>query len=114
MKTELAPIEKIYHLIEDCQIFSTLAFAHAARAGFVAITLLRSLVKLGGLTHERLLEFQASIPTVTSEFQFALSNSDVSLKDLINKFGHLRPGTYDVCQKAYWEDPKFYFKFSII
>ena len=82
--------------------------AHAARAGFVAITLLRSLVKSGDLSNERLLEFQKSIPTVASDFQFSLSNNlDIEL--LIKKFGHLRPGTYDVNQLAYWENPEFYF-----
>ena len=36
-------IDKIYHLIEDCRKFGTLAFAHAARAGFVAVTILKVL-----------------------------------------------------------------------
>ena len=101
-------IDKICQLVEDCREFGTLAFAHAARAGFVAITLLRSLVKSGDLSNERLLEFQKSIPTVASDFQFSLSNNlDIEL--LIKKFGHLRPGTYDVNQLAYWENPEFYF-----
>ena len=102
-------IDKIYHLIEDCRKFGTLAFAHAARAGFVAVTILKSFIKLGSLSHERMLEFQASIPTVASDFQLALSDEDLTLDDLIKKFGHLRPGTYDVNQLAYWEKPEFYF-----
>ena len=56
-----------------------------------------------------MLEFQASIPTVASDFQLALSDEDLTLDDLIKKFGHLRPGTYDVNQLAYWEKPEFYF-----
>ena len=28
---------------------------------------------------------------------------------LLRQFGHLRPGTYDVNQPAYWENPAFYF-----
>jgi glutamine kinase len=31
------------------------------------------------------------------------------IDDLINRFGHLRPGTYDASQSAYWENPDFYF-----
>ena len=108
-KSDLKTIDKIYQLIEDCKNFGTLAFAHAARAGFVAVTILKSLVKLGSLSHERMLEFQASIPTVTSDFQSALNRDDLSIKDLVKKFGHLRPGTYDVNQRAYWENPDFYF-----
>lgn len=109
MKSGLAPVDKIYLLIEDCKQFGTLAFSHAARAGFVAVTLLKSLVKLGSLTQERMLEFQASVPTVASDFQAALLNHDLSIEDLIAHFGHLRPGTYDVCQSAYRENPDFYF-----
>jgi phosphohistidine swiveling domain-containing protein len=56
-----------------------------------------------------MLEFQASVPTVASDFQSALVDSNVSTDDLIRQFGHLRPGTYDVNQPAYWENPAFYF-----
>lgn len=109
IKSDLHPIDKIYQLIEDCKKFGTLAFAHAARAGFVAVTLLKSLVKSGRLTQDRMLEFQANIPTVASEFQSALADHNIPTDDLVTKFGHLRPGTYDVNQSAYWENITFYF-----
>ncbi len=111
IKSDLKPIEKSYQLIEDCRKFGTLAFAHAARAGFVAVTLFKSLVKLGILSQDRMLQFQASITTVVSDFQSSLLNN-LSFEKLIKKFGHLRPGTYDVNQLAYWEDPDFYFNTS--
>ena len=34
-------LDTIFQLIEDCKNYGTLAFAHAARAGFVAVTLLK-------------------------------------------------------------------------
>ena len=108
MKSDLKPIDKVYQLIEDCRKMGTLAFSHAARAGFVAVTLLKSLVKLGDLTQDRMLQFQGSIPTVASDLQAALFNN-LSVDELVKKFGHLRPGTYDVNQLAYWENPDFYF-----
>ena len=108
-KSDLNTTDKIYQLIQDCRNFGTLAFSHAARAGFVAVTMLKSLVKTGCLSQDRMLEFQASIPTVASEFQFALANHNISTDDLIKRFGHLRPGTYDINQLAYWEDPSLYF-----
>ena len=101
-------LDTIFQLIEDCKNYGTLAFAHAARAGFVAVTLLKSLVKLGNLSQDRMLEFQSTIPTVASDFQNALS-SESTIEELAKKFGHLRPGTYDVNQLAYWEKPDFYF-----
>tara|TARA_Y200000002_G_scaffold131739_1_gene108524 strand:+ start:5956 stop:8955 length:3000 start_codon:yes stop_codon:yes gene_type:complete len=108
MDSNLGIIDKIYQLIEDCRRFGTLAFAHAARAGFVAVTLLKSLVRLGYLTQDRMLQFQESIQTVTSDFQNALFDNNLSDEDILKQFGHLRPGTYDVNQSAYWERPNFY------
>ena len=107
---DLDPIEKIYQLIENCKKFGTLAFAHAARAGFVAVTLLNNFVKLGSLTQDRMLQFQASVPTVASDLQFALSDPNSGVDALVRQFGHLRPGTYDVTQTAYWEKPEFFFQ----
>ena len=106
--SDLEVIEKVHLLIEDCKKFGTIAFAHAARAGFVAITLLKSMVQQGTLSSKRMLAFQASIPTVAGELQQATSNPGISLTDLIREFGHLRPGTYDINQHAYWEKPDFY------
>jgi len=109
IKSDLEYIDKIYYLIEDCRKFGTLAFSHAARAGFVAMTILKSLVKLGSLSQERMLQFQTSVPTVASDLQFSLSDNNMNVDKLIKQFGHLRPGTYDVNQLAYWENPEFYF-----
>ena len=108
-KADLRPVDKIYQLIQDCKQFGTLAFSHSARAGFVAVTLLKSFVKVGCLTQDRMLEFQTSVSTVASDFQSALADNNATTDDLTRQFGHLRPGTYDVNQLAYWENPAFYF-----
>ena len=84
-----------------------MAFAHAARAGFVAVTLLKSLVKLGNLSQDRMLEFQSTIPTVASDFGNALS-SESTIEELQKNLVTLGPGTYDVNQFAYWEKPDFF------
>ena len=93
-KADLRPVDKIYQLIEDCKKFGTLAFSHAARAGFVAVTLLKSLVKTGCLSQDRMLEFQASVPTVASDFQSALVDNNVSTDDLIKTIWS--PKTWDL------------------
>ena len=51
--------------------------------------------------------FYSSIKTITYEFQEDLklySQNNLSRNSIIKKYGHLRPGTYDILQKAYWED----------
>lgn len=108
VQSDLHCIDKIDKLLSDCSSYGTLPFAHAARAGFIAITILRSCVRTKHLSLERMLEFQSSIPTVVSEIQMAISGN-MSMDDLLENYGHLRPGTYDINQMAYWENPKFYF-----
>jgi len=110
VKSDLDSIEKAFLLIDHCREYGTLAFSHAARAGFIAIALLKSLVKLDILSQDRMLEFQSDISTVAGEFQEAITGNYVSIDNLISNYGHLRPGTYDINQMAYWENPDFYFK----
>ncbi|MCP4986054.1 MAG: hypothetical protein GY928_08280, partial [Colwellia sp.] len=45
----LPTLDKIYTLLEDCKRFGTLAFSHAARAGFIATSLLKSFIENGML-----------------------------------------------------------------
>ncbi|MET4694106.1 PEP-utilizing enzyme [Endozoicomonas lisbonensis] len=107
--SKLGLMETAYQSIELCKEFGTLAFSHAARAGFVAISFLHSLVRCGVITKSRMLDFQSSISTVTRDFQADCLSNSMTLDELVIKYGHLRPGTYDVNQKAYWEMPEFYF-----
>lgn len=107
-KADLSPICKAYQLIEDCRAYGTLAFSHAARAGFVAVTLLKSLVSEGAMSHTRMLEFQSSVPTVAGELQTSLADHSTTMDSLVDMYGHLRPGTYDIGNLAYWEKPDFY------
>ena len=99
-------------MLDDCKRFGTLTFSHAARAGFVATTLLKSFVTFKILSEERRLEFMRSIKTVAGEFEeskYSYKLNRISMQDLIESYGHLRPGAYDICAQAYWEDPKRYF-----
>jgi len=112
--TNKLPIaDKIHLLIEDCKQFGTLAFAHAARAGFVATTLLKSLVASADLSEERRLEFLNSFNTVAGDFEkdkFAHAQQKITDEELTEKYGHLRPGTYEITTQAYWEDFDCYLK----
>ena len=111
ISSELSTIDKIYILLDDCKRFGTLAFAHAARAGFVATTWIQNFVATGILTDERRLFFLKSFNTVSGEFErdkYAYSIGKLSKQELINKYGHLRPGTYELTAQAYWEAPEKY------
>jgi choline kinase/phosphohistidine swiveling domain-containing protein len=111
MQSQIGLSDKIYSLLDDCKRYGTLAFAHAARAGFVANTLLKSLVKIGALSEERKMEFLNSFDTVAGEFEIDKSkyiNGFMTEDLLVKKYGHLRPGTYEVTTQAYWEAPGQY------
>jgi glutamine kinase len=104
--SQLTPVEKIYWLIEDCKRYGTLPFAGLARAGFIAVQLLQSMVRVGVLTANEYERFMASLNTVSSNMQTDLGEGkDIFLK----KYGHLRPGTYDILSPRYDESPDLYF-----
>ena len=96
--SNLSPIEKAHQLVEDCKAYGTLAFAHAARAAFVAVNMLEGLKETGAISETSLSDFYRSIKSVTSEFQEDIADHNISNKDLVEKYGHLRPGTYDIRQ----------------
>lgn len=110
--SELSPIDKAYSLLEDCKNFGTLAFSHAARAGFVAKVLMESLVNSGEIDKCRYVAFMKSFATVAGQFEsdkILCSKDELTKDNLILNYGHLRPGTYEISIPAYWEDPEQYF-----
>ena len=104
----LGHIDKIYQLIDDCKNYGTINFAHGSRLGFIGVSFLNSFVKQGILTKIRKSDFLQNLRTVSFDFENDITNR--SIDDLIQIYGHLRPGTYDVNKKAYWENPELYFK----
>lgn len=111
IESEVSAIDKAYALLNECRNFGTLAFSHAARSGFVAKTLLESLVTIGAISKERIVEFMNSFHTVAGLFEvdkFRFLEGEITKDILIKKYGHLRPGTYEIMTPAYWEDPDAY------
>ena len=97
--SNLYEIDKIYWLIEDCKKYGTLAFAGLARCGFIAIELLNSMVKIGAIKNQEKQKFLSSIKTINVEMKYDLTK--MNKKQFIRKYGHLRPGTYDINSKNY-------------
>ena len=110
-KSKISEIQKIYFLIKDCKKFGTLPFAGIARCAFIATRILRSLVTNKILNEKNLEEFYKSIFTVTKEMNFSYSNiNNASKKNIFLKnYGHLRPSTYSITSKNYYENFKRYF-----
>ena len=99
-------IDKIYWLVEDCKKFGTLPFAGLARCGFISTEILNSFVEEKIFTEDDKLNFLASVKTITSEISEGLSKNKDSF---IKKYGHLRPGTYEISSLNYKDNFKNYF-----
>ena len=94
-------MEKLILFTKD---FGVIPFAILARHAFVAENLLRSLTRLKIINTQDVGNFKSSFETVTSKF---IKDCELLSKNLINfetfkkKYGHLRPGTYDINSKNY-------------
>jgi choline kinase len=111
LSSSLSYLDQAFILLDDCKKYGTLAFSHAARAGFVSTTFLNSLVENNLFTQERKHEFLMSFKTVAGNFKevkYLYSINKLSLKKITQEYGHLRPGTYELGAKAYWENPQLY------
>ena len=96
--------QRRFILIDECKRKGTLQFSRLARLGFVANSLLKSLVEEGAMSQQDYDNFVASIHTVAKEFMhdsIALQGGAISKETYLDKYGHLRPGTYDITSQRY-------------
>lgn len=113
--SKLALIDKIYFLIENCKRYGTLPFAGIARAAFVAVQILKSLVATNLISENEYHLFLNSLNTVSKQLTNdvdALLSDNLSKDEFIKKYGHLRPGTYDITSLNYEEGFNNYFKIN--
>ena len=107
LSSELDPIGKIYWLLEDCKRYGPLPFAGLERAGFIAVQMLNSLVSVGILNIQEKEKLMRSLNSVSGQMTRDIATLDATLFQ--RKYGHLRPGTYDILSSRYDEDFERYF-----
>ncbi|MBI96966.1 MAG: phosphoenolpyruvate synthase [Verrucomicrobiales bacterium] len=101
------PLERVYWLLEDAKRYGTLPFAGLARAGFMAVQMLKSLVSQGVFSQGDFDAFLGSVSTVSG--QLARDRAKLDKATFLSRYGHLRPGTYDILSPRYDEAPELYF-----
>ena len=109
---DISIIDKIYWLIEECKAYGTLPFAGVARAGFIAVQFLRSFVEIGIINKDEYHAYMNSLDTINKRMNVDLKRyyqGELSKEDFIEKYGHIRPGTYDIMSKRYDEAFEEYF-----
>ncbi len=104
------PLERIYWLLEDGKRYGTLPFAGLARAGFVAVQMLKSLVAVGVFSQADYDAFIGGVSTVSG--QLARDRATLDRTTFLSRYGHLRPGTYDILSPRYDEAPELYFDWT--
>ncbi|WP_416862083.1 hypothetical protein, partial [Helicobacter ganmani] len=108
--SHLPTLDKIYWLLESCKRYGTLPFAGIARAGFVAVSMLNSLVEIGFFSLAEKQAFLNSLNTVSKELASSVATLTEETKEaFLSKFGHLRPSTYNILSPRYDEDFRAYF-----
>ena len=107
MNSNLDEIGKMYWLLEDCKRYGTLPFAGLARAAFIAVQILKSMIKENIIDQEEYDAFMADVSTVGSKMKWDFQH--LSKNEFLKNYGHLRPGTYDITSESYDEKPDFYF-----
>ena len=104
-KLEVAEI-----LLNECKTLGTTPFSLMARISFIANTFLNSSVSKNYLSRKLLAEFMNSLDTPLSNFQNDLINyydGNTTKKQFLDKYGHLRPGTYDITIDRYDKENPF-------
>ena len=97
-------------LLDDCKKLGTIPFSTMARIAFISSIILKNMSKNGKISEKSIEIFMNSINSPLSNFQNDLerfSNKKITKQNFLKKYGHLRPGTYDITAMRYDMDPKF-------
>ena len=107
------PLERAFTLLDDCRRFGTLPFAHLARSAFVAVALLRGAERISAISSNAVDSFLSTIRTVSHSFTEDAKNvfdDKLDWETFVARYGHLRPGTYDINSPRYDSDPDTFLK----
>lgn len=110
---DMNPLDRAIILLEDCRRYGTPAFSHLARSAFIGISLLKSAVNENIISKEAMDSFLNSIHTITHQFTDAaaeVAEGKLTWDAFKQRYGHLRPGTYDITSQSYAENPEYFLR----
>ena len=97
-------INDLYEMLDNCVSKGTIPFSILARHGFIARTILTSLEEISVLDAEDVTAIQGDIKTIAAEIVEDMANwqmGTMTTGDFMARYGHLRPGTYDIMSPRY-------------
>lgn len=104
--SKLSVSDHINTLIYECKKYGTMPFAIAARHGFISQSLLKSLVDVKVISPKRVSLFKKSVKTISTDLAkdyYKVCTNKIDKKIFLNKYGHLRPSSYDIMSPTYKE-----------
>ncbi len=99
-------------IINLCKNLGTLNFSILARHGFVAKSFLNSMVNKKIFSELEIEKFEQSLNTITKKMLHDISlvcKRKLRKKTFMEKYGHLRPGSYDITSTRYDQIKNFNF-----
>lgn len=112
ISSDISTVDKIYWLIEECKVNGTLPFAGVARAAFVGIQFMKSLIKKNIITTTDYDFFMCNLNTISKQMSCdrkKIKEGEITKDFFLKKYGHIRPGTYDIESPRYDEAYEYYF-----
>lgn len=97
-------LKRAFILLDRCKKDGTLPFAQIARLAFLGKALLKSLVDKKLLSRSGYDSFMSAIQTVATGLKDdseAVRQGQFSVRDFMHRYGHLRPGTYEITTHRY-------------
>ena len=104
-------IDDIKTIFDECVTYGIIPFSILARTPY-SKEFLNSLERLNFLNKKKINNFEASLNTITSQFLNDLEfskNIKTKFRKFVKKYGHLRPGTYDITSPRYDQNVKEFF-----
>jgi phosphohistidine swiveling domain-containing protein len=102
-------VKSLNSLLVDCKTFGTLPFSIMARLSFIGTIILKSFQEYSK-SYNFYDSYISSLETPLTEIQNDLINyrdRKISKNNFLSKYGHLRPGTYDITNPIYSDNDEF-------
>jgi glutamine kinase len=105
------PVRKAVKLLDNCKKAGTLPFSRLARMAFIGKSFILSMVEKRYISKDFYDNFMDSLNTVAKTMNRDYSRfckKRMSKKEFMAKYGHLRPGTYDISSLRYDMNPDLF------
>ena len=96
-------------LLEDCRQLGLVSFSILARYAFISMSFLKGFRQSGVISSAQYDAWLQSLPTVASQISEDL-HRDLPLQTLVQRYGHLRPNSYELTSSNYAADPDWYLR----